>query len=56
MLGLLTLKELAVELKTVESTIRTWKKRGDLPKHLFLKIGGTVYCKEDNLKEWINTI
>ena len=56
MLGLLTMKELATELKTNTNTIRTWKSRGNLPENLFVKIGGTVYCKEDNLKEWIKSI
>lgn len=56
MLGLLTIKEVANELKTKTSTVRTWKARGDLPENLFIKIGGTVYCKEDELKGWINKL
>ncbi len=37
------LKEFAQELKTPESTIRTWRRRGDLPAYVFLEIGGTVF-------------
>lgn len=55
MLGLLTINELARELKTKPPTIRTWKLRGDLPEKLFIKIGGTVYCKENELKGWIES-
>lgn len=49
----MTLKDLAKELNKPESTIRTWKRRGDLPLFIFKEIGGTVFVKADKFKEWI---
>lgn len=54
MLGLMTLKELSKELQKPESTIRTWRRRGDLPPSLFKEIGGTVFVRVEKLKEWID--
>jgi hypothetical protein len=54
MLGLMTLKELSKELQKPESTIRTWRRRGDLPSSLFKEIGGTVFVRVEKLKEWID--
>lgn len=55
MFNLLTLKELAKELGKPESTIRTWKRRGDLPSSIFKEIGGTVFVRAEKLKEWIDS-
>ncbi len=54
-LGLITLKQ-ASDLfpdKPCEATIRTWKRREDLPPFIFKKIGGTVYVILNKLVEWI---
>lgn len=53
MTKLLSIKELASKLDKPESTIRTWKKRGDIPKECFFKIGGTVFIREDKFDEWV---
>jgi len=53
MLGLMTIKELAKELGKPESTVRTWKRRGDIPPYMFKEIGGTVFVKVEKLKEWL---
>lgn len=53
--GLMTLKEFSQKMKKPESTIRTWKRRGDLPEELFKKIGGDVFIKTEKFKEWIET-
>lgn len=51
--GLMTLKEFAKQMNKPESTIRTWKRRGDLPENLFKKIGGDVFIKTEKFKEWV---
>ncbi len=53
MLDLLTLKDFAKELNKPESTIRTWKRRGELPSFLFLEIGGTIFVKLEKFKKWV---
>lgn len=49
----MTLKEFAKQMNKPESTIRTWKRRGDLPENLFKKIGGDVFIKTEKFKEWV---
>lgn len=51
--GLMTIKEFAKKMNKPESTIRTWRNRGDLPKELFKKIGGDVFIKTEKFKEWV---
>ena len=53
MLGLMKIKDLAHELKTPESTLRTWKRRGDIPLSCFKEIGGTVFVRVEKFKEWL---
>lgn len=55
MFNLMTLKDLAKELNKPESTIRTWKRRGDLPSSLFKEIGGTVFVRSDRFREWVDS-
>jgi hypothetical protein len=51
--GLITLAEFAKKMKKPESTIRTWKRRGDLPSFLFKKIGGDVFIKRKRYEKWV---
>ena len=51
--NLITIKEFAKQMRKPESTIRTWRTRGDLPANIFKKIGGDVFIKIDKFKEWI---
>ena len=53
MFGLMTLKDLAKELNKPESTVRTWKRRGEIPPFLFKEIGGTIFVKVEKFKEWV---
>lgn len=53
MFGLMSLKDFAKELNKPESTIRTWKRRGELPSFLFKEIGGTVFVRSEKFKEWV---
>lgn len=54
MFGLISLKDLAKELNKPESTIRTWRRRGDLPSSLFKEIGGTVFVKVKEFQNWVD--
>lgn len=53
--NLMSINELAKELKKPPSTINTWRRRGDLPQELFFKIGGTVFVKKDKFLEWVES-
>ena len=50
---LMTIKDFAKALHKPESTIRTWKRRGDLPPFLFKQIGNDVFIKKQKFKEWL---
>lgn len=52
--GIIKLKELAKYLSVPESTVRTWKRRGNLPQNCFICIGGTVYAKVNEVQNWID--
>lgn len=53
MFNLMSIKDFSKELKKPESTINTWRRRGDLPSSLFKIIGGTVFVRVDKFKEWV---
>lgn len=55
MFGLMTIKDLAKELGKPESTVRTWKRRGDIPLSCFKEIGGTVFVRIEEFKKWVDT-
>lgn len=55
MLDLITIKGLAEKINKPESTIRTWKRTGQIPKECFFKIGRTVFVREDKFNEWVET-
>ena len=54
MFDLMSIKDFAKEINKPESTVRTWKRRGDIPKDVFKEIGGTVFIGTDKFKEWIS--
>lgn len=49
--GILSIKEFAKQLGKPESTIRTWKLRGDIPEICFVTIGSTVFVKVNQFME-----
>ena len=51
--NIIKIKEFAREIKTPESTIRTWKRRGEIPENCFLVIGSTVFVKVEEIQQWI---
>ena len=54
MFGLMKIKDFAKELQVPESTVRTWKRRGDIPSSCFHIIGNTVFVKEEEVKKWLD--
>lgn len=53
MLGVIKLKQFAEMLGVPESTVRTWKRRGDIPANCFLTIGVTVFVREAEAKAFM---
>lgn len=53
MSNLITFKEFCKLIKANPNTVKTWKKRGDLPAKIFFKIGGTLYILQDKFEQWI---
>lgn len=51
--NLITFNEFTKLLKANPNTVKSWKRRGDLPPEIFFKIGGTLYVLEDKFNEWI---
>lgn len=53
MIEFYTFKEFCALLKANPNTVKTWKRRGDIPQKLFFKIGGTVYIYKDDFEKWV---
>lgn len=51
--GIISLKDFAKQLGKPESTVRTWKRRGNIPKSCFLIIGSTVFVRVEEIQQWI---
>ena len=51
LLGIVSIKDFAKLIGKPESTIRTWKLRGDIPEACFLVIGSTIFVKVKQLME-----
>jgi len=54
--SIMKLKDFAKEIGTPESTVRTWKRRGDIPKNCFLVIGSTVFVRVKEIQQWISQV
>ena len=48
------IKAFAAELGVPESTIRTWRRRGEIPLSCFKVIGNTVFIKVEEMKKWLD--
>lgn len=51
--NMITFKEFCTMLKANPNTVKTWKRRGNLPANIFFKIGGTQYVFLDKFEQWI---
>ena len=54
MFGLMKIKEFAAELGVPESTIYSWRRKGDIPPSCFKSIGGSIFVKIDEMKLWLD--
>jgi excisionase family DNA binding protein len=53
MFGLMKIKAFAEELGVPQSTIYSWKDRGEIPLSCFKQIGGTWFVRVNEMKEWL---
>ena len=53
--NLITLAVAAEKLNVAESTLRTWKRRGEIPSDCFKTIGTRVYLKKDKFEQFIDS-
>ena len=51
--NLITLSVAADKLNVAESTLRTWKRRGEIPEECFKKIGSRVFMRKDRFENWV---
>ena len=56
MTHMITFKEFCSRLNANPNTVKTWKRRGNLPAKIFFKIGGTQYVFYDRFEQWINRV
>ncbi len=54
MFGLMKVKAFAAELGVPESTIYSWRRRGDIPSSCFKNIGGSIFVKIEQMKDWLD--
>lgn len=52
--GLISIKDFAKSLGKPESTVRTWKLRGNMPSNCFKVIAGTVFVRVEEVKEFLS--
>lgn len=51
--NIMKIKDFAKQIGTPESTVRTWRRRGEIPEHCFLVIGSTVFVKINEIQAFI---
>lgn len=54
MFGLMKVKVFASELGVPESTVYSWRRRGDIPSSCFKEIGGSIFVKIEETKKWLD--
>ena len=52
--NLMTLDVAASKLNVAESTLRTWKRRGNIPEECFKKIGSRIFIRTDKFQNWVD--
>lgn len=48
------IKVFATELGVPESTVYSWRRRGDIPSSCFKEIGGSIFVKIEETKKWLD--
>ncbi len=54
MAELITFKEFCKMLNANPNTVKTWRRRKNLPEKLFFKIGGSLYVRKDSFERWVD--
>ncbi len=52
--NVITLKEFANSIHKPESTVRTWKRRGNMPASCFATIGNTVFVRVNAVQAFLD--
>ena len=50
--NLIKIKDFAKILGVAESTVRTWRRRHDIPEECFLVLGNTVFIIKENFENY----
>ena len=53
MIDLILFNDFCKMINANPNTVKTWKRRGDLPAKIFFKIGGTLYILRDSFEDWV---
>ena len=51
--NIMKIKDFAKQIGIAESTVRTWRRRGEIPEQCFLVIGSTVFVKVNEFQAFI---
>ena len=51
--NLITINEFAKSINKSVNTVRTWKRRNNLPANIFVTIAGAVFVYVDKFNEWV---
>lgn len=51
--NIIKIKDFAKQIGIPESTVRTWRRRGEIPEQCFLVIGSTVFVKVNEFQAFI---
>ena len=54
--NIMKIKDFAKQIGIPESTVRTWRRRGEIPAQCFLVIGSTVFVKVEEVRKWISQV
>lgn len=54
--NIMKLKDFAKEIGIPESTVRTWKRRKNIPESCFLIIGSTVFVRVKETIQWMSQV
>lgn len=54
--NIIKLKDFAKKIGIPESTVRTWRRRKDIPEECFKVIGSTVFVKVKEMQEWLDKV
>ena len=54
MFNIMSIKDFAKAIGKPESTVYSWKQKGDIPLTCFKQIGGTWFVRVTQMQEWID--